>query len=138
MPSARQTGAERGLRWSNWNLLLLVPLLMLVTSWFNTDGPRILGLPFFYWYQFAFVPVGVLCVGIVFAMTRDEPVETGADLLDVDDLDVAEKAGTEKSGIERSGTEKSGTAQKKAAQKRTSQKKVAQRKSAQRKAGGKN
>ncbi len=28
--------AREGLRWSAWNLLLLVPLLMLVTPWFNT------------------------------------------------------------------------------------------------------
>ncbi len=142
MPSARQTGADNGLRWSNWNLLLLVPLLMLVTSWFNADGPRVLGLPFFYWYQFAFVPVGVLCVGVVFVMTRDEPVEAGDDLLDVDDLDVAEKTSTEKTGTEKTGTGKTGTqrgaAQKKAVQKKVAQKKVAQKKSAQRKAGGKN
>ncbi|MEU5690685.1 DUF3311 domain-containing protein [Actinosynnema sp. NPDC020468] len=77
-----------GLRWSNWNLLLAVPLFMLITSWFNVDGPRLLGLPFFYWYQFAWVPVGVVCVGLVYAMTRDEPVVTGKpDRLSVDDLD---------------------------------------------------
>ncbi|MGM1063570.1 DUF3311 domain-containing protein [Saccharothrix sp. Mg75] len=84
MPSARQSS----LRWSNWNLLLLIPLFMLVTSWFNTDGPRVLGLPFFYWYQFAWVPVGVLCVGLVYVKTKDEPVVTGKpDRLGVDDLD---------------------------------------------------
>ena len=56
---------------SAWNLLLLVPLLMLVTSFFNQDSPRLFGLPFFYWYQFLWVPVGIVCVGIVFVMTRD-------------------------------------------------------------------
>jgi len=53
-----------------WNLLLLVPLLMLITPWFNFDGPRVFGLPFFYWYQFLFVPVGVICVGVVYAKSR--------------------------------------------------------------------
>ncbi|MBW4715559.1 DUF3311 domain-containing protein [Saccharothrix obliqua] len=84
MPSAR----DSGLRWSNWNLLLIIPLFMLVTPWFNFDGPRLLGLPFFYWYQFAWVPVGVLCVGLVYVKTRDEPVvRDKPDLLGVDDLD---------------------------------------------------
>lgn len=58
------------LRFSPWNLLLLLPLLMLITSWFNHDGPRLFGLPFFYWYQLAFVFVGVACVSIVFVATQ--------------------------------------------------------------------
>ncbi len=84
---SRSTSRKRteGLRWSAWNLLLLVPFLMLVTPWFNTREPRLFGLPFFYWYQFAWVPVGVVCVAIVYVMTRDEaaPVASG----DVDDVD---------------------------------------------------
>jgi len=84
MPSDPKTG----LRWSNWNLLLIVPLLMLITPWFNMDEPRLFGLPFFYWYQFAFVPIGVLCVGLVYVKTKDQPVVTGKpDKLGVDDLD---------------------------------------------------
>lgn len=65
-PQARGSG----LRVSAWNLLLIVPLLMLVTSFFNSDQPRLLGLPFFYWYQLLYVPVGVICVGIVYIKTR--------------------------------------------------------------------
>ncbi|MCP2261928.1 Protein of unknown function (DUF3311) [Streptoalloteichus tenebrarius] len=79
-----------GLRWNAWNLLLLVPLLMLVTAMFNQDQPRLFGLPFFYWFQFLFVPLGVLCVGLVYVRTRDEPVRTDQpDRLSVDDLDSA-------------------------------------------------
>jgi hypothetical protein len=63
----------RGLRWNSWNLLLLVPFLMLVVSWFNRDQPRLLGLPFFYWMQFLFVPIGVICVWLVHRMTHGEP-----------------------------------------------------------------
>ncbi|MTD12706.1 DUF3311 domain-containing protein [Nakamurella sp. YIM 132087] len=66
-PSERSHNA---LIFSPWNLLLLVPLLMLITAWFNKDGPRLFGMPFFYWYQFAFVFVGVACVWIVFAATK--------------------------------------------------------------------
>jgi hypothetical protein len=84
MPSQPKTG----LRWSNWNLLLLLPLLMLITPWFNVDQPRLFGMPFFYWYQFAFVPLGVLCVALVYIKTKDRPVVTGKpDKLGVDDLD---------------------------------------------------
>lgn len=84
MPSDHKTG----LRWSNWNLLLILPLLMLITPWFNQDEPRVFGLPFFYWYQFAFVPLGVLCVGLVYVKTKDKAVVTGKpDKLGVDDLD---------------------------------------------------
>ncbi|MBO0848180.1 MAG: DUF3311 domain-containing protein [Pseudonocardia sp.] len=85
MPSPR-TGS--GLRWNAWNLLLLVPFLMLVTPWFNSNEPRLAGMPFFYWIQFAFVPVGVICVAIVYRMTRDEPTapapgpQPGVDQLD--------------------------------------------------------
>ncbi len=68
-----------GLRWSAWNLLLLLPLLMLVTPWFNRATPRLAGLPFFYWYQFAFVIVGVACVWIVYAMTRKPARRAGSD-----------------------------------------------------------
>jgi len=76
-----------GLRRSPWNLLLLVPLLMLVTPWINSDAPRLFGMPFFYWIQFAFVPVGVACVAVVYVKTRDDgPVAPGAPP-DVDELD---------------------------------------------------
>ncbi|NUT97057.1 MAG: DUF3311 domain-containing protein [Saccharothrix sp.] len=88
MPSARHSS----LRWSWWNLLLLVPLLMLITPWFNSDQPRLFGLPFFYWYQFAWVPLGVLCVGIVYVKTKDQPTVGGKpDRLSVDDLDEGAK-----------------------------------------------
>jgi len=50
--------------------LLLLPLLMLVTPWINTVEPRLFGMPLFYWVQFAWVPIGVLCVAIVNATTR--------------------------------------------------------------------
>jgi Protein of unknown function (DUF3311) len=87
--TSRPPGAEgEGLRWSAWNLLLLVPFLMLVTPWFNSVEPRLFGMPFFYWSQFAWVPVGVVCVAIVYVMTR---VDAGRDAegvpADVDELD---------------------------------------------------
>ena len=52
--------------------MLLVPLLMLVTAWFNVDEPRLFGLPYFYWFQFAFVPIGVICVAVVYVKSRGD------------------------------------------------------------------
>jgi len=66
------TGQNQGnaIQFSWWNLLLLVPLLMLITAWYNRDAPRLFGMPMFYWYQFVFVPIGVACVAIVYVMTK--------------------------------------------------------------------
>jgi membrane protease YdiL (CAAX protease family) len=76
------------LRFSPWNLLLLLPFLMLVTPWFNAADPRLFGMPFFYWVQFAWVAVGVVAVGLVYFRTRDEvnPAASGEGF-DVDELD---------------------------------------------------
>ena len=82
-PSPRGRRANRA-----WYLLLLVPLLMLVTPWYNHATPKIAGLPFFYWFQFLFVLVGVVCVWIVYLATRRGPTGTDQpDRLSVDDLD---------------------------------------------------
>lgn len=78
-----------GLRWRPWNLLLLVPFLMLVVPWFNRIEPRLFGLPFFYWVQFAFVPVGVVCVAIVHVTTRTESKTPPPGPRDVDSIDEA-------------------------------------------------
>ncbi|HEX5404015.1 MAG TPA: DUF3311 domain-containing protein [Pseudonocardiaceae bacterium] len=87
-PDAQSPRRASGLIVTPWNLLLLLPMLMLVVPWFNHTEPSLGGLPFFYWYQFAFVIVGVACVWIVYAATRRQPVNRDApDLLDVDDLD---------------------------------------------------
>ena len=79
---------HQGLRWNAWNLLLLVPFLMLVTPWFNSVEPQLFGMPFFYWSQFAFVPVGVLSVAVVYLRTRDEAAPGAPEVAsDVDELD---------------------------------------------------
>jgi hypothetical protein len=67
------TGQNEGnaIQFSWWNLVLLIPLLMLITSLYNTDDPQLFGMPKFYWVQFAFVFVGVAAVAIVFATTKN-------------------------------------------------------------------
>lgn len=80
--ATRETGAK-------WQWLFLVPFFGTFFPWiYNTQDPELFGMPFFYWYQFAFVPLGVLCVALVYIKTKDAPVVTGKpDKLGVDDLD---------------------------------------------------
>jgi hypothetical protein len=60
-------------RVSRWHLLLLVPFLALVTPWFNSVEPRLAGVPFFYWVQFAWIPVTIACLAAVHLRTRRSP-----------------------------------------------------------------
>ncbi|GAB3140020.1 DUF3311 domain-containing protein [Amycolatopsis sp. NPDC004378] len=87
MSTAKHDGKASGSRFNPWHLLLIVPLLVLVTPLFNMDGPRLFGMPFFYWFQFLMVAVGVLSTWVVYLMTRDKPAAEGPDNLSVDDLD---------------------------------------------------
>lgn len=87
MATTKHDGKVRGMQFSPWNLLLIVPLLVLVTPLYNMDKPRLFGMPFFYWFQLAFVAVGVLCTAIVYWATKDKPTTQGPDRLSVDNLD---------------------------------------------------
>jgi hypothetical protein len=88
MSGAKDRQRGDGLRFSPWNLLLLLPFLVLVTPWWNSLEPRLFGMPFFYWIQFVFVLVGVGSVAVVYVRTRDESVpEAVGARFDVDDLD---------------------------------------------------
>ncbi|MCD2192977.1 DUF3311 domain-containing protein [Actinomycetospora endophytica] len=62
--------AAPAFRFRAWNLLLLVPLISLITPLFNTTEPRLAGLPFFYWFQMAVIPLGILCTLAVHLLTR--------------------------------------------------------------------
>jgi predicted ferric reductase len=91
MSTAKHDGKVRGFQFSPWNLLLIVPLLILVTPLYNVDGPRLFGMPFFYWFQLAFVVVGVLATLIVYWATRGKPTTAAPpDRMGVDDLDEGE------------------------------------------------
>lgn len=91
--SGKAAGRVTGLVVRPANLLLLIPLLMLVTPWFNIDKPRLLGLPFFYWFQFVFVFIGVIAVWLTYALTRNAPVVKGKpDRLAAEEPDLDEGA----------------------------------------------
>jgi hypothetical protein len=47
---------------SRWNWMLLLPLLaVLYPPLYNRADPALFGIPFFYWYQMAIIPLSVGC-----------------------------------------------------------------------------
>ena len=88
MSSDKPGGRASGLVFNPWNLLLLVPFIVLLTPLYNHDTPTLFGMPFFYWFQFLVIPVGVLCTIVVYRMTRKTPVRRATgEPADVDTLD---------------------------------------------------
>jgi Protein of unknown function (DUF3311) len=56
-----------------WYWLLLVPLLgTLIPPIYNSADPRLIGIPFFYWYQMAWIPISVACTALVYRRTRGD------------------------------------------------------------------
>lgn len=54
-----------------WYLLLVLPFIAtLVPQFYDRLEPALFGLPFFYWYQLAWVIVTSLLLGIVVIATR--------------------------------------------------------------------
>lgn len=72
---AHDQPAEPAFRFRAWNLLLLVPLISLVTPVFNVRDPELFGLPFFYWFQMAVIPLGIVCTLAVHLLTRHDDEE---------------------------------------------------------------
>ncbi|MFT4508822.1 DUF3311 domain-containing protein [Caballeronia sp. 15711] len=72
-PSIRQAS-----NW--WYALLAIPCIaMLWVPFFNRMEPAINGIPFFYWYQFSWVPIAALLTLVVHKATdNDEPIELGS------------------------------------------------------------
>jgi hypothetical protein len=64
---ARSRGREvnRG-----WYWLLAVPLVLtLIPTIYNHEDPRLIGIPFFYWYQMAMILLSVVCTVVVYRQT---------------------------------------------------------------------
>jgi uncharacterized protein DUF3311 len=54
-----------------WYVLLLVPFVALLwVPFYTRTTPKLFGFPFFYWYQFLWVPVTAVLVWIVYVVTR--------------------------------------------------------------------
>ena len=66
--SERRPGLARPVNW-----LLILPLIgTLVPEFYNRARPSIGGMPFFYWYQLAWIAVSVTCTWIVYTAHRGE------------------------------------------------------------------
>jgi hypothetical protein len=62
-------GGDRSRRY--WYALLAIPLLgLLIPPIYNDADPTLIGIPFFYWYQLAWVPISVAITALVFVKTR--------------------------------------------------------------------
>jgi hypothetical protein len=58
---------------SGWLWLFIVPCIALsFPQWYSRMSPEVLGVPFFYWYQIAWVPLIALIIGIVHRKTRPD------------------------------------------------------------------
>ena len=65
----RMNGNGHPSRW--WYALLALPLLgLLYPPLYATRDPELAGIPFFYWYQFAWVIVSALLTLTVYLATR--------------------------------------------------------------------
>jgi hypothetical protein len=80
--------AEDGLRRYWPRLLLLIPFIaVLWVPFYNRSEPALAGVPFFYWYQLAWILIGALLVLMVYLLeTRIthalERTRAGLDLTD--------------------------------------------------------
>ena len=69
-PSDAGTDRQRPEERSPVAWLLLVPVvLVLWPPLFNSLTPSLFGIPFFYWYQLAVIPIGVICTTVVYRAT---------------------------------------------------------------------
>jgi uncharacterized membrane protein len=91
MSSDKPGGRASGLVFNPWNLVLLIPFIVLVTPLYNRESPALFGMPFFYWFQFAVIILGVLSTITVYRMTRKAPTTPApGEAAEVDTLDEGE------------------------------------------------
>jgi hypothetical protein len=73
-PSAPHAGAPPPGRRSQWRwyLLLVAPFVgMLWVPFYNRVEPRAGSIPFFYWYQFAWIGISAVLTIVVYLATRE-------------------------------------------------------------------
>jgi hypothetical protein len=68
---AAATGNRADERRTGLYWLFLIPFAGLFIPWiFNSNSPELIGIPFFYWYQLAWVPITVALTAWVYRATR--------------------------------------------------------------------
>ena len=66
-------GPPRGSRRRWIYVVLVAPYVgLLVPAWYAHADPRLAGIPFYLWYQFLWVLLGVAVTATVYALTRGE------------------------------------------------------------------
>lgn len=65
MPMGKEMGRLR-----LYHLLLLIPLVSLWVPFYDRSAPALGGVPFFYWYQMAWIPMAVLITLVVYRLDR--------------------------------------------------------------------
>jgi hypothetical protein len=96
MTSGNTRGRVTGLVFNPWNLVLILPFIILLTPIYNRKSPEFIGMPFFYWFQFLIIAVGVASTITVYRMTRTVPAgkvlvdDTPADEAPADEAPVDE------------------------------------------------
>ncbi|MGA7675704.1 MAG: DUF3311 domain-containing protein [Rhizomicrobium sp.] len=53
-----------------YHLLLLLPLLALWVPFYDRTEPSLAGIPFFYWFQMAWIAVSVIAILVVYCLER--------------------------------------------------------------------
>ncbi|GAJ29694.1 DUF3311 domain-containing protein [Acidomonas methanolica] len=53
-----------------WPLLLAPVIGLLWVPFYDRRGPALFGFPFFYWYQFAWIPVTAVLIRLAWALER--------------------------------------------------------------------
>jgi hypothetical protein len=64
---------SQSVRWT-LVLIVLVPaiVLPLLVGIYARSEPELWGFPFFYWFQFALIPVTAICTSIAYQLTKHE------------------------------------------------------------------
>jgi hypothetical protein len=53
--------------------LLILPFIgLMIVPFYNVKEPYLLGFPFFYWYQLAWVPITSFLTWLVYRSVRDD------------------------------------------------------------------
>ena len=69
----RERSGPPGPREARWTWLLLIPLIgTLIPPIYNSEDPTLIGIPFYYWYQMAWIPISVICTIMVYRRTRGD------------------------------------------------------------------
>jgi hypothetical protein len=56
---------------TGWYWLFVLPFVFLLPPFiYNTRSPELIGIPFFYWYQMAWVPITAVITLVVYVKTR--------------------------------------------------------------------